>query len=86
MRNAVFWDVTPCGSCKNGRSPILFTLIMEALRSSETSVLTGATQRNILEEGILHSHHRKNLKSYNISDTEKISVAKVGCLKLGLHI
>jgi hypothetical protein len=19
MKNAVFWDVTPCGSCKNGR-------------------------------------------------------------------
>jgi hypothetical protein len=36
MKNGVFWDVTPCGSC------------------------------NIPKDTILHSHHRENLKSYNI--------------------
>jgi hypothetical protein len=45
-------------------SPILLTLFTEALRSSETSVLTRAAMRNIPEDALLHSLRRENLKSY----------------------
>jgi hypothetical protein len=34
--------------------PILVTLMMEALRSSKTSILTRAARRNIRDDGILH--------------------------------
>jgi hypothetical protein len=46
------------------RSLILFILMMEAIRSSETLALTRATLCYISEDGILQSHRRENLKSY----------------------
>jgi hypothetical protein len=78
MKNAVFWDITPCCSCSNRRleeriasisrvernswlgtmlevpsSLILYTFMKEAIRPSETSVLTIATRRHIQEDGVL---------------------------------
>jgi hypothetical protein len=42
--------------------------MMEALSSSETSVLTRVTRRNIPEDAILHSHCSENLKYYKVLD------------------
>jgi hypothetical protein len=47
-------------------SPILVTLMMETILSSESSVLTRAILRHSPEDGILHSHRGENIKSHRV--------------------
>jgi hypothetical protein len=60
-------------------SLILVTLMMEALSSSKTSVLTRAAWCNIPKDIILHSHLCENLKSY-IALTVGLFNGNVMCL------
>jgi hypothetical protein len=62
--NYLFEECFSCELTANfSRALILISFMMEAISFSETSVLSRATRRHIQEDGILHSHHRENLKS-----------------------
>jgi hypothetical protein len=54
------------------RSLIVSILMMEAVLSSETLVLRRATRHHISENGILRSHRRENLTSYQLRDIKDI--------------
>jgi hypothetical protein len=53
--------------------------MMEAIRSSETSVFARCTRVNISEDGILHSHSLENLKSYNCEFVEMLEANRGFC-------
>jgi hypothetical protein len=63
MKNAVFWDDTPCGSCKNRRFGETITSIIKVTRTGELGTmltvtsnrLARATRRNIPEDAIPQS-------------------------------
>jgi hypothetical protein len=61
-------------ACVVPSSPILVTLMKEALGASETSVLTRAMRRNIPEDTILHFMTRSIDKHSEVADTGKLCV------------
>jgi hypothetical protein len=71
LQENVFWDLAPCRHLLNYSHRHSPALIMEAIRSSETPVLTKNTRRKIPEDGFLHSHRRENLRSYKIKFVDK---------------
>jgi hypothetical protein len=69
--------------------PILFTLIMETILSSETLVPTRARLRHIPEDGIHHSHRSENLRSYRaLTGWTLLRICNVSSVKyeLGFYI
>jgi hypothetical protein len=75
MKNNVVWDVTQPKFLRSVlrllvtanvglSSPKLLIPMMGAILSSETSFLIGATRSKIPADGILHSRHSENQKSY----------------------
>jgi ABC-type phosphonate transport system ATPase subunit len=64
------------------RVSLVRTDVSEECGTSETSVLTRATQRNIPKDGNLHSQSRENLKSHSIN---RLGSAVETCLLLGTN-
>jgi hypothetical protein len=56
-------------------SPVLVTLMTEAICSSETSALTRASRRHIPEDDTLDSHRRENIVIHSINWLDSVAQA-----------
>jgi hypothetical protein len=71
MKIRAFWGVAPCSLVgvdvfsEARTASIIRVIIMEALRTSETSVYSHETTQHYIPEGPnLHTRRRENLKSH----------------------
>jgi hypothetical protein len=73
MKNAVFWDVTPCGSCKNQRFGGTYRSIIRVTRISELGTALALTINDARRKGILY---------YTVLSTalQRASVARHGVI------
>jgi hypothetical protein len=49
MKNAVFWDVTPCGSCKNDFSEETSVSIIRVTRIGELGTRLDSSRKNMMD-------------------------------------
>jgi hypothetical protein len=71
LKNAVFWDVTPCGSCKNRpfggtphdvASPKTTFFIVTAVKTSDLTssfFLSDISSLTVIIRGLLLDHHER---------------------------
>jgi hypothetical protein len=77
VKNAVFWDFMPCGSCKKVFDFVFLRSMRRLLVTANVPIspilvtlmteALSSTRRNIPEDAILHSHRRENLKYCTLS-------------------
>jgi hypothetical protein len=92
MKNAVFWDVTSCGSRKNlcfGRQLLVtanvvpialirFALMMEAILSSETSVVRSHTASHPRRRFLWGIYFHAECADVSIVSMLSLSINKIG--------
>jgi hypothetical protein len=75
-RILVFWDVAPCSLGVDRRfhhqGDEFIALMMDAVRTSESSVYSDTTQRYIPEDSELHTRSRENLKYHKMKLMQEI--------------
>jgi hypothetical protein len=81
LKIKAFWDVAPCslvGVDRRFRGAYCLAQMMNAVRTSETSISCNETTRRYIPEGSnLNTRRRENLKSHKINQLISIIVVPV---------